>query len=59
MYLVNTRDINSTTGTPSGCTSSGVSLDVPLVEFLYLAFTRRPGESYRRVPVVEFLCLVL
>ena len=22
--------------------------DVPLVEFMYLAFTRMPGESYRR-----------
>ena len=28
------------------CTSGGVY--VPLVEFMYLVFTRMPGESYRR-----------
>ena len=32
----------STIGTSSVCT--------PLVEFLYLVFTRMPGESYRRRP---------
>ena len=25
-----------------------LSEDVPLVEFMYLVFTRMPGESYRR-----------
>ena len=25
-----------------------ISEDVPLVEFMYLVFTRMPGESYRR-----------
>ena len=29
--------------------------DVPLVEFMYLVFTRLPGESYRRR--LEFLLL--
>ena len=43
--------------------------DVRLVEFMYLVFTRMPGESYRRrctsggvtvgdVPLVEFMYLV-
>ena len=32
--------------------------DVPLVEFMYLIFTRMPGENYRRVPLVEFMYLV-
>ena len=35
---------------------------VPLVEFMYLVFTRMPGESYLRfedVPLVEFMYLVL
>ena len=26
----------------------GTSEDVPLVEFMYLVFTRMPGESYRK-----------
>ena len=33
--------------------------DVPLVEFMYLVFSRMPGESYRRatqVFVVMFMC---
>ena len=33
-----------------------LSEDVPVVEFMYLVFTRMPGESYR--PLVEFMCLV-
>ena len=32
--------------------------NVPLAEFLYLVFTRMPGESYLRVPLVEFMYLV-
>ena len=38
---------------------SGVffSEDVPLVEFMYLVFTRMPGESYRRRVGTLFLCL--
>ena len=31
---------------------------LPLVEFMYLAFTRMPGESYRNVIVSFLLCLV-
>ena len=31
---------------------------VPLVQFLYVVFTRMPVESYRRVPLVQFLYLV-
>ena len=31
--------------------------DVPLVEFMYLVFTRMPGESYRRR--LRFLLLYL
>ena len=31
--------------------------DVPLVEFMYLVFTRMPGESYRRRLGSLFLCL--
>ena len=39
-----------------GCTSSIEDVRVPLVEFMFLAFTRMPGESYRRR--LEFLfCL--
>ena len=32
--------------------------DVPLVEFMYLVFTRMPGESYRRRlgPLLLYLC---
>ena len=30
---------------------------VPLVEFMYLVFTRMPGESYRRRLWSLFLCL--
>ena len=30
---------------------------VPLVEFMYLVFTRMPGESYRRRPWSLLLCL--
>ena len=34
--------------------------DVPLVEFMYLVFTRMPGESYRRRlrSLLLFLCYV-
>ena len=31
--------------------------DVPLVEFMYLVFTRMPGESYRRRLRSLLLCL--
>ena len=31
--------------------------DVPLLEFMYLVFTRMPGESYRSDSVVLLLCL--
>ena len=31
--------------------------DVPLVEFMYLSFTRVPGESYRRRLRSLLLCL--
>ena len=31
--------------------------DVPLVEFMYLVFTRLPGESYRRPLGSLLLCL--
>ena len=32
--------------------------DIPLVEFMYLVFTRIPGESYHRrlMPLLLFLC---
>ena len=45
-----------------GCTSGGVYVpciywDVPLVEFMYLAFTRMSGESYRRRLRSLLLCL--
>ena len=35
--------------------------DVPVVEFMYLVFTRKPGESYRRrlMSLLLFLCYVL
>ena len=33
---------------PLGHTGSQQRIDVPLVEFRYLAFTRMPGESYSR-----------
>ena len=40
----------------------GVSFleDVPLVEFMYLVFTRMPGKSYRRRlrPLLLYLCYV-
>ena len=53
-----------------GCTSGGVYVpciytharwdfeDVPLVEFMYLVFTRMPGESYHRQPrsLLLYLC---
>ena len=32
--------------------------DVPLVEFMYLVFTRMPGKSTEDVPLVEFMYLV-
>ena len=48
---VNTSYINSTRGT-----SSAIFEDVPLVEFMYLVFTRMPGEN--PVPLVEFMYLV-
>ena len=33
--------------------------DVPLVEFMYLVFTRMPGESYRRrLRSLLYLCSV-
>ena len=34
--------------------------EVPLVEFMYLVFTRMPGESYRRRlrPLLLYLCYV-
>ena len=52
---VNTRHINSARGT-----SSNVYEDVPLVEFMYLVFTRMPGESYRRRlgSLLLYLCCV-
>ena len=44
-----------------GCCFIGLFLffgdDVPLVEFLYLVFTRMPGESYRRLLKSFLLCL--
>ena len=57
---------------PEMITSNALSLSLPLVEFLYLVFTRISGESYRRrgqafvvvfvlredKPLVEFLYLV-
>ena len=35
--------------------------DVPLVEFMYLVFTRMPGESYRRrlMSLLLYLCYVI
>ena len=35
-------------------------MDVPLVEFMYLVFTRMPGESYCRRPgsLLLYLCCV-
>ena len=40
--------------------SSVVFEDVPLVEFMYLVFTRMPGESYRRRlrSLLLYLCYV-
>ena len=35
----------------------GACYDVPLVEFMYLVFTRMPGESYRRRLGFLLLCL--
>ena len=33
--------------------------DVPLVEFMYLVFTRMPGESYRRwLRSLLYLCIL-
>ena len=34
-----------------------VLMNIPLVEFVYLAFTRMPGESYRRRLGSLLLCL--
>ena len=50
---VNTRYINSTRGTYS-------NEDVTVVEFIYLVFTRMPGESYRRRHrfLLLYLCYV-
>ena len=31
------------------CFLGSTHIDVPLVEFMYLVFTRMPGESYRRL----------
>ena len=61
---VNTRHINPTSGTASvffffGWSFSGYTEDVPLVELLYLVFTRMPGESYRRRLGSLLLYLVL
>ena len=41
----------------SGSISKIILEDVPLVEFMYLVFTRMPGET-EAVPLVEFMYLV-
>ena len=53
---VNTRYTHSTGGTSSFENFE----DVPLVEFMYLVFTRMPGESYRRRlrSLLLYLCYV-
>ena len=42
------------------CTSGGIYVRLPLVEFIYLGFTRMPGESYRRrlSSLLLYLCSV-
>ena len=45
-YINSTRD-----------TSSAVHQHVPVVEYMYLVFTRMPGESYRRRLRSLLLCL--
>ena len=69
---VNTRYVNSTRGTSPNEDVLLVDLriylwwslctleDVPLVKFMYLAFTRMPGESYRRRlgSLLLYLCYV-
>ena len=49
MYLVFTR-------IPDKSFFVFVFFDVPLVEFLYLVFTRKPGESYCRQLTSFLLC---
>ena len=39
-----------------GLNHSAVTEDIPLVEFMYIVFTRMPGESYRR-PLRSLLCI--
>ena len=54
---VNTRYVNSTRDSAS---LHRQEQDVPLVEFMYLVFTRMPGKSYRRRlrSLLLYLCYV-
>ena len=40
-------DLSELVGTDAFRKTCNIKQDVPLVEFMYLAFTRMPGESYR------------
>ena len=40
------------------CIFASSCKDVPLVEFMYLVFTRMPGESFEDIPLVECVYLV-
>ena len=53
-------DVNSPTVNPNGSLQKYPEKNknkVPLVEFMYLVFTRMPGESYRRRLRYFLLCL--